>query len=78
MTVFAVLGAEVAESAVAEMLVRCVREVVIGRTIGGKNDNPTTSMVFHFCYARRCISCHIAPFMSSHRESIQLPDSTSK
>lgn len=60
------------------MLVRCVRVVVIGRTIGGKNDNFTTSLFFHVSYARRCISCHIAPVMSSHTDSIQLPDLTSK
>lgn len=48
-TVFAVLGPELGRNrAVAEMLVRRVRVVVIGRTIGGQNGNPTASLFLHF------------------------------
>lgn len=46
--------------------------------LAGRGDQPQFHdfIVFHVSYARRCISCHIAPVMSSYPDSIQLPDST--
>lgn len=76
MMVFAGLGPVWSESGVAEMLVRRVRMVAIGRTTGGKNDNLTASLFLHVSYAERCISYHIAPVMSSHAASTQLLEST--